>query len=171
MLSAAGLMGAAYVAGPTWLLPAHLLMFGLTTVLVVTDLDEKIIPNRLLYPGTTASAALLSLGAVITGRGEDMGRALVAAIGYFAVLLLVAIVTRGGFGMGDVKLAVLLGLFMGFWGWPVLAAGLFYTGLIGGIPALVLIATRRAGRGDELPYGPAMILGSWAALVFGGGLL
>lgn len=100
-----------------------------------------------------------------------MGRALVAAIGYFAVLLLVAIVTRGGFGMGDVKLAVLLGLFMGFWGWPVLAAGLFYTGLIGGIPALVLIATRRAGRGDELPYGPAMILGSWAALVFGGGLL
>jgi leader peptidase (prepilin peptidase) / N-methyltransferase len=168
VLSALGFAAAAHVAGITWLLPAHLLMFALTTVLVVTDLDEKLIPNRVLYPGTAVAAVLLSAGATATDRLGDIARGLGAGAGYFLVLLAVAVVTRGGIGMGDVKLAVLLGLFMGFWGWQVLAAGLLYTGLFGGIPAVIMIATRRAARGDELPYGPAMVLGAWTALVFGG---
>lgn len=171
LLSAVGFAGAVHVAGTGWLLPAHVVLAALTTVLVVTDLDEKLIPNRVLYPGTALAAALLAIGAVGTDRVADLGRGALAGVGYFALLLVVALASRGGFGMGDVKLAVVLGLFMGFWGWRVLASGLFYTGMIGGIPALVMIATRRAGRGDELPYGPAMVLGCWTALALGGGVL
>lgn len=171
LLSAVGFAGAAHVAGTGWLLPSHLVLAALTTVLVVTDLDEKLIPNRVLYPGTAVAAGLLAVGAVGTDRLGDLGRGALAGVGYFALLLAVALASRGGFGMGDVKLAVVLGLFMGFWGWRVLASGLFYTGMIGGIPALVMIATRRAGRGDELPYGPAMVLGCWTALALGGGVL
>jgi leader peptidase (prepilin peptidase) / N-methyltransferase len=169
LLSAATFAASGHVAGGGLLLPAHLLLAALTTVLVVTDLDAKLIPNRLLYPGTVMAALLLAVGALSTGRSGDLGRGVAAGVGFFGLLLLVALVTRGGFGMGDVKLAVVLGLFMGFQGWSVLAAGLFYTGLYGGIPALVMIATRRAGRGDELPYGPAMVFGAWTALVAGGG--
>ncbi|MGF1664850.1 MAG: prepilin peptidase [Acidimicrobiia bacterium] len=169
LLSAATFAAAGHVAGGGLLLPAHLLLAALTTVLVVTDLDAKLIPNRLLYPGTAIGAVLLAVGALSVDRPVDLGRGAISGVGYFGLLLLVAIITRGGFGMGDVKLAVVLGLFMGFWGWSVLASGLFYTGLYGGIPALVMIVTGRAGRGDELPYGPAMVLGTWTALVAGGG--
>ena len=158
------------VVGIDWLLPAHLVFIGLTTILVVTDLDEKLIPNRVLYPGTIIVAALVALGALVEGRLPDLGRGVLAGLGYFGLLLLVAVLSRGGFGMGDVKMAVVIGLILGFWGWRVLAQGLFLTGILGGIPALWLMARGRAGRGDELPYGPAMILGSWAALVVGVGL-
>jgi leader peptidase (prepilin peptidase) / N-methyltransferase len=169
LLSAATFAAAGHVAGGGPLLAAHLLLAALTTVLVVTDLDAKLIPNRLLYPGTALAALLLALGAFSADRLPDLGRGVLAGLGYFGLLLVVALASRGGFGMGDVKLAVVLGLFMGFQGWSVLASGLFYTGMYGGIPALIMIVTRRAGRGDELPYGPAMVFGAWTAMVTGGG--
>lgn len=169
VLSSAGMAAITAVVGATWLLPAHLVFVALTTVLVVTDLDEKLIPNRLLYPGTAVVGALLGIGAVVEGRLPDLGRGVLAGLGYFGVLLLVAILSRGGFGMGDVKMAVVIGLILGFWGWRVLAQGLFLTGIIGGIPALWMMATGKAGKGDELPYGPAMILGAWIGLVVGVG--
>jgi len=168
LASAVGSGLAAWVAGPTWVLTAHLVFVWLTTVLVVTDLDAKLIPNRVLYPGTAAVALLLAAGAALDGRISDLRTAALCAAGYFGVLLLVAVLSRGGFGMGDVKLAVVIGLVLGLWGWRVFARGIFFTGLVGGIPALYLIARGRAGRGDELPYGPAMIFGSWAGLVFTG---
>lgn len=157
------------VVGVTWLLPAHLVFIGLTTVLTVTDLDEKLIPNRVLYPGTAVVAILLAVGAVAEDRVGDLGRGALAGTAFFAVLLVVALLSRGGFGMGDVKMAVVIGLVLGFWGWRVLAQGLFLTGIFGGIPALWLMATGKVGKGDELPYGPAMILGAWAALAVGVG--
>ena len=164
-LAAAGLGGAVIVTDGSWLLPAHLWFAALTTVLVVTDLDEKLIPNRVLYPGTAVAFVLLAAGAVAEGRGPDLGRAALAAAGYFIMLLVVALIARGGFGMGDVKLAVLLGGFLGFWGWDTLATGVFLTGILGGLPAVYLLATGKATRGHEIPYGPAMILGAWIALV------
>lgn len=165
LLAAAGAGGAVLVTGAGWLLPAHLWFVAVTTVLVVTDIDEKLIPNRILYPGTAVAFALLAAGAAAEGRVSDLGPAAIAAAGYFGVLLVVAIVARGGFGMGDVKLAVLLGGFLGFWGWETLATGVLLTGILGGLPAVYLLITRRATRGHEIPYGPPMILGAWLALI------
>lgn len=169
LMSGAGMALVTAVVGVNWLLPAHVVFIGLTTILTVTDLDEKLIPNRVLYPGTVAVAVLLALGAIAEDRFGDLGRGAAAGVAFFGVLLVVALVSRGGFGMGDVKMAVVIGLVLGFWGWRVLAQGLFLTGIFGGIPALWLMATGKAGKGDELPYGPAMILGAWAALVVGVG--
>jgi leader peptidase (prepilin peptidase) / N-methyltransferase len=164
-LAAAGLAGAVIVTDGSWLLPAHLWFAALTTVLVVTDLDEKLIPNRVLYPGTTVALALLAGGALAEGRAPDLGRAAAAGAGYFGMLFIVALIARGGFGMGDVKLAVLLGAFLGFQGWETLATGVFLTGILGGLPAVYLLATGKATRGHEIAYGPPMILGAWLALV------
>jgi leader peptidase (prepilin peptidase)/N-methyltransferase len=172
-MSAFGLAGAGWLIGPTALFPAYAVYVGLCTVLMVTDLDQKLIPNRVLYPWGSVVAGLMLVGAAILGTWEFLGRGALAGVGYFAGLFIVATITRG-FGFGDVKLATVIGLVVGYWGWRVFAQSLFLTGLIGGIPALVMLATRRVGRRDELPYGPAMILGSWAGLAVGltgGGLL
>ncbi len=155
------------VVGADWTLPAHLVFAAVTVVLVVTDLDHKLIPNRVLYPGTALAVAMLAGGAVVEERTGDLLRGLGTGAAYFLVLLLVAIVARGGFGLGDVKLAVLLGIFTGFAGLRVFLLSVFFTGVFGGIPAVVLLVTRRRGSRDEMPYGPAMVLGAWTALAVG----
>lgn len=169
--SAVVLAGTTAVVGIDWTLPAHLVFAAVTVVLVITDVDHKLIPNRILYPGTALAVALLAAGAAAESRVSDLTVGLAAGAGYFLVLLLVAIVARGGFGLGDVKLAMLLGVFTGFAGIRVFLLSVFLTGVYGGIPAIVMLVTRRAGTRDEMPYGPAMILGAWTALAVGDAIL
>lgn len=166
-----GLLGwacAAVTAGDRWLVPAYLVLAATSVVLLVTDLDHKLIPNRVLYPATLAFGVLLAIGAVIDGRTADLTRAALGGAGYFGVLFLVYVIARGGFGFGDVKLALLLGAAAGFQSRQTLLLSVFFTGVYGGLPAIALLVTRRARSGDELPYGPPMLAGAWTALVFGG---
>jgi len=152
--------------GVGWIpiLAAHLLTVAVTTILIVTDLDHMRIPNRILYPGGIACLVLLGLGAFAAGRRGDLVRGLLAGAIYWALFLVVWLIARGqGFGFGDVRLAALLGLFLGFHSWQVLASGLLATALLGGIPAIVLLALGK-GRKTLLPYGPPLILGTWLAI-------
>ncbi|HVR34048.1 MAG TPA: A24 family peptidase [Acidimicrobiia bacterium] len=154
-------------AGEWALLPAYLVVAATSVVLFVTDIDHKLIPNRVLYPATLATAVLLGAGAVIESRTDRLLPALLGAAGYFGALFLVYLVARGGFGFGDVKLAVLLGAVTAFQSQRTALLAVFFTGVIGGVPAIVLLLSRRVRGGDEMPYGPPMLAGAWAALVFG----
>jgi leader peptidase (prepilin peptidase) / N-methyltransferase len=153
--------------GEPWLLPAYLVVAATSIVLLVTDIDHKLIPNRVLYPATAVTAALLVFGAVMEGRADRILPAVLAGAGYFGALFVVYLVARGGFGFGDVKLAFLLGAVTGFQSQRTVLMAVFFTGVIGGVPAIVLLLTRRARGGDEMPYGPPMLAGAWCALVFG----
>lgn len=167
LVSAVVLAATSAVVGFVPVLPAFLAFAAVTLVLVVTDVDHRLIPNRILYPGGTAAAVLLAVGALLDGSGSALPRALGGGAGYFAVFFLVAVAARGGFGFGDVKLAALLGLFTAYVSPSTFLLSVFFTGFIGGVPALVLLVTRKARPTDELAYGPAMVLGSWTALACG----
>ena len=65
------------------------------------------------------------------------------------------------------KLAFLLGFFTMFDSLRIFLLGVFFTGFIGGLPAIVLLMMRRVGPKYAIPYGPAMVLGAWAAIAFG----
>ncbi len=162
---------AGWLGGNPLVVLSRLLLAAVSVILFVTDLDHKLIPNRILYPGGTAAIGLLGVGAALEGDLRSWGRGLALGAAYFGLFYLVALVARGGFGFGDVKLAALLGTFTGQVSWPHFAMGIFLTGLIGGIPAILLLVTRRAGVKHELPYGPAMILGCWGSLLFGTSLI
>lgn len=152
--------------GVNWILVAHLAMVSLTAMLVITDLDHFRIPNRLLYPGGIFCMVLLAAAAAIEGRVEALVPAAVGALLYFGLLLTVFLLARGeGFGFGDVKLAVLLGFFAGFHSLRVLAYALVITSLLGGIPALILLLMGRSRR-TAIPYGPPLIFGTWAAIIW-----
>ena len=154
-------------AGDPWLLPAYLALAVVSIILFVTDIDHKLIPNRILYPGTAVAFGLLAGGAWLEGRTDRLVPALWGAAGYFGVLFVVYLVARGGFGFGDVKLAAVLGGTTAFQSQRTILLAVFFTGVIGGVPALVMLITRRAGGSDEMPYGPPMLAGAWTALVFG----
>ena len=164
LLTGALFAGTALLLGSLWVLPAYLWFIAVTMTLVLTDLDHQRIPNRILYPGTAIALVLLTAGAAGDGHIGAIPGALLAGAIYLAVMLLLALLTRGGFGMGDVKLAFLLGLFLGYPGWPYVVWGAALGFLVGSIAAVVLLVTKRRGRRDPFPFGPAMVVGAWLAL-------
>jgi leader peptidase (prepilin peptidase) / N-methyltransferase len=154
-------------------LPAWTWFLAVGLLLGVVDLREKLLPNRVLLPGIAGTALLLTLAAAVDDAWPALLRAGVAAAACFAVLLVMALIAPAGLGMGDVKLAALLGLVLGWLGWDAVLLGLFLGFVLQAVAGLVLLASRRAGRSTELPFGPALlggalltglVTGDWAAL-------
>ena len=146
--------------GPTAELPAWLWFAAAGVLLVVVDLRERLLPNRVLLPAIVGAAALLVVAAVGLGAWPDLLRAAAGAVTLFCVLLALALLAPGQLGMGDVKLGALLGLYLGWLGWPALALGVLAGFAVQAVAALVLLAARRVGLRSALPFGPALLLGT-----------
>jgi leader peptidase (prepilin peptidase)/N-methyltransferase len=159
--------GTAAVIGASWALPAYLWFAALTLVLSLVDLDHKRLPNRILYPGTVVAVVLLTAGAALDGAIDAIPRSIAGGAGYFGSLLLIALIARGGFGMGDVKLAFVLGVFAAHRSWEALGVAVFGAFVLGGVVSIVLLVMGRAGRKDAVPFGPSLVLGSWIGIAAG----
>lgn len=149
--------------GASWELPAFLLLAVAGVLLAVVDLQHRLLPNRVVLPSLAAGTALLLPPALTDGAWDALLRAVLGAGALFAVFLALALVSPGGLGMGDVKLAAVLGLYLGWLGWTAVVVGALAGFVVQALVALVLLATRRIGLRGELPFGPAMLAG--AALV------
>jgi leader peptidase (prepilin peptidase)/N-methyltransferase len=159
----------AYTLGFGWVLLAYLGFLLLSMALVITDLEAFRIVDRLNLRGTAVIVVVLGLASVLADDLGALWRAIGGAGLYFAGASLLFILVRGkGFGAGDVKLAVQLGVFTAYLGWSVLGWAVFATAMIGGAVALFLVVSGSAGRKTELPYGPPMILGAWTAIAMVG---
>ncbi len=132
--------------------------------LFVIDARTHRLPNAITYPTVAAVAVLLAAAALASGTWDAALRALLGALVLGGAYLLLHLVNRTGLGLGDVKLAVLLGLVTAWYGWPVLWAAAFLPFLIGGAVAIVLLVSRRASRGTALAFGPYMLTGTALAL-------
>lgn len=167
LVTALGFASMPAIVGTTWVLSSYLWFVWLTVTLTVTDLDAKLIPNRILFPGTAVGGALLAAGAFADGEFAALARAAVGAVAYFLVLYLVALLARGDFGFGDVKLGFLLGLFTAYQGWAEPVVGFVAAFVLGGLVSLFLLATRRRRRKDPIPFGPFLVAGAYAGLAWG----
>ncbi|MDQ7842936.1 MAG: prepilin peptidase [Armatimonadota bacterium] len=139
--------------GPTLQFAAAAVFVLLLIPIFFIDLEHRIVPNALSYPGIVLGLLL----AVPQGRFAD---ALFAGAGAGAVFLLIAILSRGGMGGGDIKLAVVMGAFLG---WPAIAFALLVAFTTGALVGVVLLATGRRGRRDPIPFGPFLALGAVVA--------
>ncbi len=156
--------------GP-WELPAFLFLAAAGVLLAVVDLQHHLLPNRVVVPSTGIGAVLL-LVAALGDRGTDaLLRAVLGAVVLFAVFLLLALISPRGLGMGDVKLAGLVGLHLGWIGWGAVVVGAAAGFVIQALVAVVLLAGRRIGLRSDLPFGPAMLLGAAVAIGWSDALL
>lgn len=146
-------------------LPALLLVAAVGLVLAVTDLSALRLPDPLV--GAVALGGGLGLPATALVAGEP-GRLTTALVGVGLSLggyLLLALLPGVRLGFGDVKLAAALGFPLGWLGWPALRLGLFLPHLLAGVTVLVLLAAGRIRRDTPLPFGPAILAGTWLAAV------
>lgn len=151
--------------GASWQLPAFLLVGVVGVLLAVIDLEHRLLPNRILLPATAASAGLLTGAAALTSRWSRLGEAVGSAAILFVFFLVLALIAPSGLGMGDVKLAGLLGLYLGWVGPGTLAVGAVAGFVVQAVLAVVLLVGRRVGAKGEVPFGPALLAG--AALAIG----
>jgi len=160
----------AAIAGPTWSLPVLLYLAAISLALALIDLDVHRLPDAIVLPAYPVCAALLALASWNPG-GEPswgaLGRAAIGGAGLLALYLAAALVYPGGMGLGDVKLAGVLGLCLAWFGWSVLAVGGFAAFLLGGLYAVGLVVARRAGRKSGIPFGPWMLAGAWLGIAVG----
>lgn len=155
---------------PSW---AEALAFWVLAVasgmLLVIDLAEERLPDRIVLPLYPIFGGLLTLAAVVTGQWGALGRAGLAAVAMF-VLYFLMMVFSPDLGFGDVKLAVVVGAFLGWFGWGAALLGFAAGWMVMAVVGIAMLATRRVERKGSLPFGPYMILGAvigvfWSALV------
>ena len=148
-------------------LPAFLYLAALGVALVLIDVDVKRLPNAIVLPAYVVLPALLALASWLEGDWGAFLRALIGGAALYAFYFVAMIAYPGGMGFGDVKLAGVLGLALGWIGWGALIVGAFAAFLLGGIFSIALLAAKRVDRKSGIPFGPWMIVG--AALAVGWG--
>jgi leader peptidase (prepilin peptidase)/N-methyltransferase len=154
--------------GPTLELPAYLYLAAVSVALAFIDLDVRRLPNSIVLPSYVVGGALLLPAAIAGDDWAAAGRGLLAMALLFALYSALALGYRGGMGFGDVKLAGVLGLYLGWLGWASVLVGAFAGFLLGGTAGIVLLLARRASRRTPIPFGPFMLAGALVAVFLTG---
>jgi len=140
-----------------------LFYFSLLFLIFIIDLEHQLILNVMIYPAALAVLVINLLPADISITPGFLNGLAGAGAGLLLFVLIV-IASRGGMGLGDVKMAGLMGLMLGF---PGVFVGIFLAVISGGLVAGVILALKRKGRREPIPFGPFLSLGTMAAILWG----
>ncbi|MFJ5861646.1 prepilin peptidase [Pseudarthrobacter sp. NPDC092439] len=158
-----------------WLVLAACAYFAVMAVrLTVVDIREHLLPDRIVFPSYAVAGVLLLAAALLAGpAGAQPGgllsspapRVVAGAAALWLFYFVLRLVYPPGMGFGDVKLAGVLGMYLGYLGWSHLFAGTFLAFLLGGLWSLALLASRRGSLKSDIPFGPFMLAGAAAAML------
>jgi len=150
-------------------LPAFWLLAALAVVLAVIDLQYRRLPDPLTLPAYPAGVVLLGVGALaVPGGARHFLGALAGMAVAWLIFVLLALVHPAGLGWGDVKLAGVLGLYLGWLGAAAVAAGLLGAFVLAALAGLGLIAAGKATRKTQIPFGPFMLASAIAVIAVSG---
>lgn len=152
-------------------LPAFLYLAAVGVALALIDVDVQRLPDAIVLPSYPVLLALLALAAVAGSDSGDLLRAVLGSAALYGFYFVLCLVHPAGMGFGDVKLAGVLGMALGWVGWAVWGLGLFAGFFLGGLWGIGLIVMRRGTRKSKVPFGPFMLLGALLAVLFGPSLV
>ncbi|AYG05279.1 prepilin peptidase [Gryllotalpicola protaetiae] len=158
---------AAHLTASILSLVAFLYLAAISIALALIDLDTHKLPNAIVLPSYLVGGVLLGAASVVTRDWAQLVTMLAGGAALFALYFVIAFISPRGMGFGDVKLAGVLGLFLGHLGVAQLVVGAFAAFLLGGLFAIVLLVARRAGRKSGIPFGPWMLAGAWLGAIAG----
>jgi leader peptidase (prepilin peptidase)/N-methyltransferase len=139
-------------------------------IIFVIDLEHGLILNKIVYPSMVVALLLALLPQsrlTIMIEPGIASAALGGAIG-FGIFLLIAIISRGGMGWGDVKLAGLIGLATGF---PLVFLAIIMGAILGGIVAVAMMIAKKRERRQTIPFGPFLAAAAMITLLWGSNIM
>ncbi|MFE3389819.1 prepilin peptidase [Streptomyces anulatus] len=136
-------------------------------LLAVVDRRVHRLPDPLTLPLAAAVVLLLGGAALLPGHAGSWTSGLLGGLALGGFYFLLFLINPNGMGFGDVKLALALGVALGWYGWTVLFVGGFAGFLFGALYGLALVLLRRAGRRTGIPFGPFMLGGALTGLLLG----
>ncbi|MFE8911357.1 prepilin peptidase [Streptomyces globisporus] len=136
-------------------------------LLAVVDRRVHRLPDPLTLPLAAAAVLLLGGAALLPGHAGSWTSGLLGGLALGGFYLVLFLINPNGMGFGDVKLALALGVVLGWYGWTVLFLGGFAGFLFGAAYGLALVLLRRAGRRTGIPFGPFMIAGALTGVLLG----
>ncbi|MEU2065798.1 A24 family peptidase [Streptomyces anulatus] len=158
------------LAAATGARPELIGWLALTPVAVLlAAVDRRVhrLPDPLTLPLAAAVVLLLGGAALLPGHAGSWTSGLLGGLALGGFYFLLFLINPNGMGFGDVKLALALGVALGWYGWTVLFVGGFAGFLFGALYGLALVLLRRAERRTGIPFGPFMISGALTGLLLG----
>jgi leader peptidase (prepilin peptidase)/N-methyltransferase len=140
-------------------LPAYLYLAAVGVSLAMIDIDLQRLPDALTLPSYPVGLALLGIAAAVDHAPHAYLRALLGMAALFAFYGLVWFIYPAGMGLGDVKLAGVLGLYLGWLGWGQLVVGAFGAFAVGAAVSIAIVIFKEGGRKTRIPFGPFMLVG------------
>jgi leader peptidase (prepilin peptidase)/N-methyltransferase len=165
-LACAAVLGALGArVGAQYALPAYVYLAAVGVPLAMIDFRARRLPDRIILPSYGVVGAALTFASLAEGAFAALVRAVVAMAVLFAAYFAVSALTRGAaVGFGDVKLAGLLGLSLGWAGWDQVVFGVFAAHALAGLVVAGLALRGRAWRGRTVAFGPFLLAG-WAGTI------
>ena len=130
------------------------------------DAAQHLLPNPLVLTLLMGGFLLLLTSSLLNKQTDDLVRAMVGAVILFVSYLILALISPGGIGMGDVKLAAPVGLYLGYLGWSQLLYGGLAGFILNGIVTLIVVSRNRRNQAKEVPHGPSMIAATTGTALF-----
>ncbi|MGA7207266.1 MAG: A24 family peptidase [Specibacter sp.] len=137
----------------------------LSVVLSLIDIRTHKLPDRYVLPAYPVAGLLLGMSALTAGDPSVLVRTVAGALALGALYWILWAVYPAGMGFGDVKLAGVLGLYLGFLSWPHVLLGTAAGFVVGGLWGVALIVARRGTAQSHIPFGPAMMGGALATML------
>ncbi len=159
--------GAAARLGYNWDLPAVLVLFASLLALSFIDIEHLVLPKVIVYPTIIVVIGLLAIAAGETDRWHTFLSAAICAAVWFAAFFVLNLASPRLLGFGDVRLSLVLGFSLGWFGWRYAVLGFFVANVIGAIIGLALIALKKITRDHPIPYGVFLALGTAFAIFVG----
>jgi leader peptidase (prepilin peptidase)/N-methyltransferase len=163
--------GCAARVGFNGILPALLVLMASLLALAAIDLELLILPKVIVYPSLVMLAVAVTIDAGATGQWHRLLIAGVCAVGWFVFFFILNFVSPRALGFGDVRLAPLIGLGLGWFGIRYVLLGFFAGNLVGAIIGLILISMKKMSRSQPIPYGVFLAIGACIAIYAGPELL
>ncbi len=146
---------------------AYLYFAAVSVVLALIDLDVRRLPNAIVLPSYVVTLVLFTIACLVGADWWALLRAALAGVALFTFYAILRVIRPDGMGGGDVKLAGLIGIQLGWLGWGSVIVGAFAAFVLGGVFGIALMLARRAGRRTAIPFGPWMLAGAWVGIILG----
>jgi leader peptidase (prepilin peptidase)/N-methyltransferase len=153
--------------GATAPLPAYCILGAVLVAQTWIDLKTQRLPREITYVGIILGAITLTAAALIEGEPARIWMMALGAAIALAAMWLIYVASKGGMGEGDVRLAPLLGMYLGWLNPGIVLPGLFFGFVFGAIVGVAMMAGNKAGRRTAVPFGPFLALGTVVAIFYG----